>query len=110
MRELLHKRGDTLAWGCAYTDDAGQPINLTGYSIASQIRHPNGTEIATLEVTIDDPRTQGTFLLGASEATTAGWLPGLYRCDVQFTSPGGEVYSTDTFNVRVVADVTQTGS
>lgn len=101
------KRGDTLSWGCTYTTSEGEAISLAGYTIASQIREPGGELLATLTIA-NRTDSEGTFDLAATAAATSAWTPGLYLCDVELTSPESDVTSTETFAVRVVADITRT--
>jgi hypothetical protein len=103
-----HKRGDT--WSTTGQADikdlvTGQAANLTGWTIASQLRTADtGALIAAFVCQIVDPVAQ-TFTHRASN--TQAWPDGLALIDVQFTSPTGEAVSTDTQTVRIVPDVTQ---
>jgi hypothetical protein len=103
-----HKKGDT--WSLTATADVrdlvtGNKADLTGWTIASQLRAADsGTLITDFVCTLVDPVAQ-TFTHAA--ATTAAWPEGLAVLDVQFTSPGGQTVSTDTQTIRIVPDVTQ---
>jgi hypothetical protein len=103
-----HIRGDTLSIGVAETSDAtGLPVDLTGFTITAQVRDALDAVLADLDVTIDEPRTLGTYELGKSAATTATWAPGSYVCDIRRVSAGALVEHTDKFVLRVVAEVTR---
>lgn len=100
------KRGDTFTIGGELTDASGEAEDLTGATIRSQIRSKNGTTLlAELDVGIDDAEG-GLFTLSAQPVVTALWGPGDYYCDIEFTFDDDTVSSTETFEIRVLADVT----
>ncbi|MFN4328289.1 MAG: hypothetical protein ACK4FF_05380 [Limnobacter sp.] len=105
---IAHKRGDTFEVQATYSDSSdGSPINLTGYTIASQIRHPGGALVATLAVTIPDqsvPANLGKFTMRVNN--TASWPVTDLLWDIQY-SFDNSVISTETVVVRVQPDVTQ---
>jgi len=108
VARVVVKRGDSLLLNCTRTD-AGTAVDLTGYTVSSQLRHPTTDELAaTLTVTLSNQGTNpGEFVLSALPATTADLALGVYQCDVQFTSPGGVVVSSPTFEVELRKDVTR---
>jgi hypothetical protein len=103
-----HKKGDT--WSLTAQADVrdlatGNKADLTGWTIASQLRAADsGTLITTFACTLVDPVAQTFTHIAAS---TAAWPEGLAVLDVQFTSPNGQTVSTDTVTIRIVPDVTQ---
>lgn len=105
-QSVTHKRGDSLSWSCAYADAAGTAIDLTGYTILAQLRDRDDALLAALTVANRND-AGGTFDLTAAAAVTDDWSPGSYVCDVELTSSGGTVRSTETFVVRVIADVSR---
>lgn len=100
------KRGDTLSVAGVAAQDSGVALNLTGYTVRSQVRSSAGALVAALSVTVTSA-TLGTFTLDATAAATASWLTGRHVCDVEYTSAGGIVSSTETFAVVVLDDVTR---
>lgn len=110
-----HKRGDTWSTvGQATIKDltTGELVDLTDWQIASELRTPDGTLIAafacTYTGTTTDPDTQEVTQTFTHIATsTADWPVGLAELDVQFTSPSGQVVSTDTQVIKVLRDVTE---
>ena len=100
------KRGDTLSVAGVATQDSGVALNLTGYTVRSQVRSSAGALVAALTVTVTNAAL-GTFALGATAAATATWLAGRHVCDVEYTSAGGVVSSTATFPIAVSEDVTR---
>lgn len=108
MADFYHKRGDTLSCGCAWKDNAGAAINLTGYTIASQVRATGFVDNLTITVT---DAVNGLFTLSATATQTSSWpitdgASSRMFCDIQFTV-GAVVVSTDTFQIIVVQDITQ---
>jgi hypothetical protein len=97
-----HKRGDTFTLTVTRRDAAGAPINITGATVTSKMRR--GTVEIPLTATPTNP-TGGVVTLTATATATALWAPGLYDCDVQYTS-GSDVQSSETFQIEVVEDVT----
>lgn len=96
------KRGDTFFLTVTRMDDAGAVVNLTGTTVAAKMRSGAAEITLTAQVT---NAAGGTVALSAAAAATELWTPGLYNCDVEFTT-GADVTSSDTFRVLVVEDVT----
>lgn len=103
MTSFQLKFGATLAATGTYrTGDPLAPVNLTGYTLAAHVRDGAGVQLAALTATLGDQSTApGTFTLSATAAVTVLWPPGVYRCDVRFTSAGGWVTFTETFQFVV---------
>lgn len=111
MESLNHKQGDTLTITGTWTDSSGVAIDLTGYTIASQVRVVTGTTfVDTLTATVVNTAT-GSFSLSATATQTSSWpvTHGQYTrtyCDIQF-SKAGVVVSSDTFEIVVLLGITQ---
>ncbi len=118
MTRVTHKRGDTLSWTCC-RGPASARVDLTGYTIAAQVRRKTaamaspGALVETLTVVVDADQTTnpGKFVVSATASQTAAWLVDAAQvvlvCDIQYTSSGGQVSSSATFEVLVVEDITQ---
>lgn len=104
MITLNFKRGDTfLLQGQVTVADAAQ--NLTGWTVASQVRN-GAVLLTTLTVSwVDQP--QGIYRLTGLPAATSTWPVKTLACDIQYTSPTGQVISTETFAINCIADITQ---
>lgn len=108
MAIIYHKKGDTLSYSCSWKDSSGVAIDLTGYTVNSQVRATSF--VGTLTATITDA-VNGLFTLSATATETATWPVtdgpfSLLFCDVQFTV-GSIVVSSDTFQVIIAQDITQ---
>jgi regulator of protease activity HflC (stomatin/prohibitin superfamily) len=100
-----HKRGDTFDMQGAVTDNTGEPLDITGWLIRSQIRTVAGELVAELTITVSDPLT-GRYHLTAPDGTDL-WPIGAHRQDIEYTDPAGRILSTETVTLRVVEDVTR---
>ncbi len=98
------KRGDTFLVQATAQQD-GSPQDLTGWTIRSQVR--NGSSlVAELSVIYTNPGA-GQYRLTCPASVTHNWPIKLLDCDVEYTSPAGQVISTETFKIDVKADVTR---
>lgn len=104
MITLNFKRGDTfIVQGQVTVNDAAQ--SLTGWTVASQVR--NGTSLLTTLTVTWVNQAGGIYQLSAAPNATASWPIKMLSCDIQYTSPSGQVISTETFGINCQADVTQ---
>lgn len=107
MSTVSLKAGDTLSLPVLYSDSAGTPINLTGYTVAAQIRSADGSDlIGSLTATLaNQGSSPGVVTLSATAAATALWTTGTFVCDIKFTV-SGTVSRSSTFTVIVDRAVT----
>lgn len=99
------KRGDTFKLNAAVTAD-GAAVNITGWTITSQIRTGGGRLINTLTCAIVSGAA-GTYTITESAAgVTATWPLEQLEMDIQY-SASGTVISTETVKVDVVKDITR---
>lgn len=89
--------------GQVTVNDAAQ--SLTGWTVASQVR--NGTSLLTTLTVTWVNQAGGIYQLSAAPNATASWPIKMLSCDIQYTSPSGQVISTETFGINCQADVTQ---
>ena len=107
MAVLKHKRGDTFDYSgvASATLDGEAVVDFTDWVGASQIRDIDDAVVASLVFTWLDA-TAGLMRIKSS-GDTNGWRVGRSKIDVQFTSPAGDVVSTETQELDIVADVTR---
>lgn len=103
MATITHKQGDTLDWVLTLTE-GGAPVDITDWTIVAQIR-ASDTLIASLTVTVVDA-ANGQFRLSATAAATDSWTAGSHSCDIEITDDSSNVFSTETFTVVILEDIT----
>lgn len=103
---LSIKRGDSFKLVATYTDELGQPIDLTPYTITSQIRTPAYQIVSTLVTTksTQSGATLGQYILD-TQSGTGTWPVGDLLWDIQYDN-GISTISTDTMNITILKDVT----
>lgn len=107
VTRLEIKRGDSLALDCqALADDGVTPIDITGWTLRSQIRNARDGLLAELSVTLTTP-AEGRYSLTAALGATATWSPGSAEMDIEYEDPAGLVQSTETVPVLILRDVTR---
>jgi hypothetical protein len=102
---ITHKRGDTFEVIVNFTLN-GQPQDLNGWQLRSQIRAANKALLKELDIVVID-EAAGVFSLNCPASETVNWTPAPYQCDIEFIDPSGFVVSSDTFAVNVIRDVTR---
>lgn len=102
MATINLKQGDTVDW-VVTLNEGGIAVDITSWSIRAQIRSGD-TLIFNLTVTIIDA-VNGQFRLSATPAQTDTWSAGSQSCDIEFTDDSGNVFSTETFTVVVIEDI-----
>jgi len=105
MATFTHKRGDTFEL-LSSVENEGVAVDITNYTIASQARAADDTVLQTFTVTKTDA-ANGIFTITATAAQTELWEPARYYMDIEFIDGSGEVSSTETFDLNVVADITR---
>lgn len=96
------KRGDTFVMQGAYTDGNGAAIDLSSYTIQSEMVLDD--ERVALTATVLDA-ANGIYSLSLTATQTAELTVGVYSCDIEY-QVGGVVSSTDVFRISVKEDVT----
>lgn len=108
MPEVIEiKRGDTysLSDQLVLDDGLNTPFPLTSYTLRSHIRDASKALITTCTCTITNA-TLGTYSVLCPPTDTATWAIGLLFTDIEFTSPEGFKFSTETFAINVIEDQT----
>lgn len=100
--QITFKRGDTLVLQNTITINA-VPQDITNWTITSKVRHTGSNFVDELVVTKTDA-VNGVYQLKKQDTTA--WPTKTLLCDVQYTLPSGQIISTETFELPVVADVT----
>lgn len=103
---IKHKQGDTFEVGATYADsETGAPINLTAYTIVSQVRDTAGALIENLQVIFADQNTKpGEFRLRST--STGAWPARELLWDIEYRFDD-TVISTETLRIAVQGDVSR---
>jgi len=106
-------RGDDFSIPMTLTDPAnnGTPVDITGWTIASQVRYARRL-ISDLDVTITDGAA-GQFTIALPKEQTALWPAGptgnprKLKCDIQFDRPVEGRVTSKMFIIECTEDQTQ---
>lgn len=100
-------QGSTFSTYLVLTDSFGVPLNLTDYTVHSQIRKWYTSSTATtFEVTIANADT-GTILLHLSANATANLAPGKYVYDIESHDAANNIARIIEGSISVTPEVTR---
>ena len=96
-------QGDSFVEELIMEDGDGDPIDLTGYSFASQLRRTaSGTVVATFSISVSESTVTRTL----TPAVTLG-LSGTYVHDFQWTDPSARIRTLLSGDFEIEAEVTR---
>lgn len=103
MPQVSVKEYDSIIISCEYIDDSGNPVDLSGVSVLSDIKSMTGKLVASFTVTIDDVLA-GKFTLTPS----VGHIDvGFYQVDILFVGIAtGQRISSETFRLNIASAIT----
>lgn len=102
------KRGDT--WKLTFVareSPNGPTLDLTGCAAALQLRHPQTDALVAVPDSVILTPLTGTVLATFLPATTATVPVGAYLTDLEITFADGQVRSSQTLSLPVIADYTR---
>lgn len=102
---MKFKQGDTFDYSGEVTmvDGAGDTVDMADWTVASKVRFPESGQEAELTA----EWTGGGFThVRVYAADTDDWPPGPADIDIEFTSTGGAIVSTQTVRFTVLEDLT----
>jgi hypothetical protein len=100
---IKHKRGDTFIYHGVVRETRNGPVmNITDWTITSMIRTQTDALIAEADVTITDGAA-GEYTVRVDN--TIGWPVDYLHWDIQHADGAGDIRSTETVLLRIVADV-----
>lgn len=85
----------------------GDPLNLTGYTVRSQIRKSYASSVAYDFTATVFATTSGKIRLSLTNAQTSAIKPGRYLYDVEITSSAGEKRRVLEGIIIVTPEITQ---
>lgn len=102
MVSISTKRGDSFVLQCTCSINAVAQ-DITNWTITSKVRHISSNFVDELVVTKTDA-VNGIYQLKKQDTTL--WPVKTLLCDIQMVLPSGQIISTETFELIIVADVT----
>jgi hypothetical protein len=107
VSNLTVDQGATFNAQIDITDDSGNAQNLTGYSVAGQIRKTyDSTTFTAFSASVSNA-TGGTITISLTATQTNALAAGRYVYDVEITSGGGVVTRVLEGQVEVTPGVTR---
>ena len=107
VSNLTVDQGTTFSANVDVSDDSGNAQNLTGYSVAGQIRKSYDSSGYTAFTAAITNAAQGTINISLAPTVTNGLTAGRYVYDVEITSGGGVVTRVLEGQVEVTPGVTR---
>jgi hypothetical protein len=98
-------QGDSFTEPMVLEDGDGDPLDLTGYSFASQLRRTaDGPLVVAFSTSVNLGTSTVTRSLSSSQTAA---LDGVYVHDFQWTDPSGKIRTLFAGDFEVVAQVTR---
>jgi len=109
---ITHRQGDTFNLALVYSDSAGDPINLTGFTAKCQLRANASSDTAVLTATTSDGTlvitgAQGRIAFAISATAMGAIAAGTYVYDLEIESSGGVVTTILTGTFTITPEVTR---
>lgn len=104
---LTIDQGSTFKADIDVTDSDGDALNLSGYTVAGQLRKNYSSSTSTDFTASVTSTTNGTIRISLSATQTNGLKAGRYVYDVEITSSTGEVTRVLEGQVEVTPGVTR---
>lgn len=106
--DLLIEQGADYSIKVQLTDDAGEPLVLSGYTAAGQLRrHYTSSTSYDFTVTLFSDTVESYVLLELSNEDSAAIPAARYVYDVELTSPAGKVSRILQGTATVTPEVTR---
>lgn len=101
------KRGDTFRLPFNVKDSNGAAVDISGWTITSQMRAIDDTVVATFTINLINGGTGGQAEIYAAPVATSAWSVGAHMMDVEVLDGNGDVYSTADIQVQVTEGPTR---
>ena len=111
MADIYLVQGDDEEITVTIADADGSPIDLSGYTVAAQLRDTSGNLLCTPAVTTADAAA-GQISIRFSSADTAALAAGVARLDIKLVDAAGQVHHVphppdQPWLVQIAAPVTR---
>lgn len=104
-------RGDDRDLNITFTNAAGAPLDITGYSVWFTAKTdpllPDGSAILQSIVSTFTSPTSGTATIPITHTQTSGLVAGQYYYDIQYKTAGSKIYTAVNDFLIVTNDVTK---
>ena len=104
-------RGDNKSYTLAFTDAAGDPIDITGWKMYFTMkRNPNHSDDQApirVDVTAHDDPANGLTSFNLTNAQTYLLMPGTYYYDIQVKKAENDILTIVSGEIIVLADITR---
>lgn len=100
-------QGDDWAKTFQFDDDAGDPIDLSGHTLESQLRATKASDVVVSFTVDTTDAAAGTVYLSLAAADTAELARGFYFFDLQWTDASGDLRTVLAGRAEVVEEVTR---
>jgi hypothetical protein len=102
------KRGDHAPVARVTITKDDDPVDLTNdYEIVWQLRmSPNAGSFVSVDIDMTDADS-GVLYGSLEDSVTKKMTPGIWVSDLEITGPDGKPYSSNTFEVEVLPDVSR---
>jgi len=104
-------RGDNKSYTLAFTDSAGDPIDITGWKIYFTMkRNPNHSDDQApikVDVIVHDDPANGLTSFNLTNAQTYLLMPGTYYYDIQVKKAENDILTIVSGEIIVLADITR---
>ena len=104
---LTVDQGSDITYTIDVTDSDGNSVNLTGYTIAGQVRKSYSSSTAVDFTAAVTNASNGTVTISLSSTQTNNMKAGRYLYDVEMTSTGGTITRILEGQIEVMAGVTR---
>jgi len=100
---IYFKRGDTFRLHCQMLAD--EVFTLSGWGIRSKLRRRTQL-IDSFIVTVLSNEEKTFVVQESAPGITQSWPKAELQMDIEYTTPTGMVFSTETIKIQVVEDIT----
>jgi len=115
MTDLTIYRGDNKTWTIAFTDDAGDPIDITGYTLFFTVKNKgcyqddsaDTNALIEKDVTVHTNPTGGISAVSLVPADTNTIEPDDYIYDMQLKDSTDNILTVIKGDFTITADVTR---
>lgn len=107
VKNLVIDQGTTYSLTITVSDATGLPVNLTGYTLRSQLRKSYGATSYTAFTTSSETPASGELTISLTATQTSALKPGRYVYDVEIVDTNSAVTRVLEGIITVTPEVTR---